>query len=60
MRMAVVAFRTAQTAGDMVVRLEERGFVWCLLHTGEIDEMISSASNSISDAFQRFNVSFQS
>lgn len=37
--------------------IQRKGFVWCLLHTGDIERSIANAGDAIVDAFDRYIVS---
>lgn len=49
--------RAVEDVRDLVKKLASRGFVWCLLHSDEIDQRVIAAGVSLTDAFQLFNVS---
>lgn len=45
---------------DLVVKNQQQGFVWCLIHSGEIDKDIENGGTALSDVFTRFNVCLHS
>lgn len=48
--------RAVEGVRDLVKRLASRGFVWCLLHSDQIDQSVVAAGVALTDAFQLFNV----
>lgn len=48
--------RAIEKTGEVLKMIQQKGFVWCLMHPSDIDRRIESAGVAIVDAYQHFNV----